>query len=314
MLAFLAASCANPVVRDPLLPFPVVKELPGSVTQESIVLTAHPPPGTPSMRAAFASPTPSTPKPPTHTPAYSPTPTQLTCWQKGGRFEHGSLESPLLNHSLDFRVFLPPCYGVESERRYPVLYLIHGQGYDDEQWQRLGAGELASSLIAAGEIPPFLIVMPRYRLWSDPDKNNFGQVVVEQLVPWVDSEYRTKPERTSRAIGGLSKGAGWAVHLGLSRWENFGAIGGHSLAVFWTDTVTIRTWLERIPRENLPRIYLDIGDKDTPVSMSSSMWFEETLTEYGIPHEWYLFTGNHDEAYWSGNLERYLRWYSKEWE
>jgi enterochelin esterase-like enzyme len=191
--------------------------------------------------------------------------------------------------------------------------LIHGQNFNDDQWDRLGVDETADELIAAGEISPLLIVMPRDRSWSQPTEDMFGQVVAEQLLPWIDQNYRTNAEREYRAIGGLSRGAGWALHLGLSRWESFGIIGMHSLPVFWTDLPDIRNWLEAIPYESLPRIYLDLGDKDRPQIAKSAIWFEELLTEKRIPHEWHLYPGYHEEAYWRAHIEEYIRWYAQNW-
>jgi enterochelin esterase-like enzyme len=194
-----------------------------------------------------------------------------------------------------------------------VLYLIHGQNYNNDQWDRLGADETADALIAAGEIPPFILVLPRDRSWAQPSEDMFGQVVADRLVPYIDEHYRTLPERAYRAVGGLSRGAGWAVHLGLSHWELFGAIGAHSLPVFWADTAHIRSWLEAIPDDALPRIYLDIGEKDRPNILASATWFEGLLSEKGIPHEWHLFPGYHEEAYWQAHMEDYLRWYTLGW-
>jgi enterochelin esterase-like enzyme len=227
--------------------------------------------------------------------------------------ETGALDTELLRQPLDYSVYLPPCYDQQAMRRYPVLYLIHGQSYTDDQWLRLGAGTTTDRLVAAGEIPPLIIVMPRDRIWEQPTVDKFGEVVVDQLIPFIDQTYRTLPDRKHRAIGGLSRGAGWAVHLGLSHWELFGAFGAHSLPVFWTDTPHIPTWLDSIPPESLPRIYLDIGDKDRPPILNSAIWFEELLTRKHIPHEWYLFTGYHEEAYWSAHVEQYLRWYTLGW-
>ncbi len=69
--------------------------------------------------------------------------------------------------------------------------------------------------------------MPRDRRWSQPDEDKFGQAVAEVLIPWIDAHYRTIPDRAFRAIGGrIPGGAGWAVHLALSRWELFGGVGG----------------------------------------------------------------------------------------
>jgi S-formylglutathione hydrolase FrmB len=87
----------------------------------------------------------------------------------------------------------------------------------------------------------------------------------------------------------------------------------HSLPVFWTDLPDIKAWLEAIPYHSLPRIYMDLGDRDRPQISKSAIWFEELLTEKSIPHEWHLFPGYHEEAYWEEHLEEYLRWYSQNW-
>lgn len=79
-----------------------------------------------------------------------------------------SLKSEKLRQPLDYRIYLPPCYNTQAHLRYAVLYLIHGQSYTDDQWDRLGADEVAEQLILTGEIGPFLIVMPRDRLWEQP--------------------------------------------------------------------------------------------------------------------------------------------------
>ncbi len=256
---------------------------------------------------------------PTHRPTLTPTAsltptlTPLACWGQGGRYEQGSLRSDLLKLPMEYSVYLPPCYDQQPERRYPVLYMIHGMNYNNDQWDRLGADEMADALVAAGEVSPFIIVMPRDRSWDQPADDPFGQVLVEALVPLIDEQYRTLPERSARAIGGLSRGAGWAVHLGLSRWELFGAIGGHSLPVFWSDTGKVRGWLAAIPTGSLPRIYLDIGEKDRQSIMQSALWFEGLLNDAGIPHEWHLYPGYHEEAYWEAHVEDYLRWYAAGW-
>jgi enterochelin esterase-like enzyme len=214
---------------------------------------------------------------------------------------------------LDYRIYLPPCYDEQSERGYPVLYLIHGKGYSDDQWIRLGVPEICDALFANGDVAPFMIVMPRDQVWKRPSADKFGQALVEELFPWVEAQYRTLPGRKYHAIGGISRGAAWAVHLGLIRWDLFGTIGAHSLPVFLEDVPAIQGWIDQIPIESFPRLYLDIGDHDSQVVSESAIWFEELLTEKGIPHEWHLFPGEHDETYWHSHVEQYLRWYAAEW-
>jgi enterochelin esterase-like enzyme len=214
---------------------------------------------------------------------------------------------------MEYIVYLPPCYDRQPDRRYPVLYLIHGQNYNNDQWIRLGVVEKADALIADGEIQPFIIVFPRDRSWAQPTQDMFGKVLVEGLIPKVDATYHTLPDRLHRAIGGLSRGGGWAVNLGLSNWELFGSIGADSPAIFWTDANRIRGWLDDIPPDELPRIYLDIGKDDGPTIMQATLWFEKLLTDKRIPHEWHLFPGRHEEAYWASHVEQYLRWYGQGW-
>ena len=306
LFGLLLSACTSPVV------LPSDSPAPTGATASPTVPTAplQPPTRTPTPR-----PTPTATRTPLPTliptPTTTSTPEPLACWQQGGRWEESSLPSDFVPLPLEYRVYLPPCYDQLPERRYPVLYLIHGQNFNDDQWLRLGVGETADRLVADGQLPPFLIVLPRDRKWAQPEEDGFGKALVEELIPWIDADYRTLPGRRYRALGGLSRGASWAVHLGLSRWDLFGVLGAHSLPVFWSDTRHVRDWLQAIPLDSLPRIFMDTGKKDYLIR--STLWFEGVLSQYGIPHEWYLYPGYHEEAYWSAHVEQYLQWYAQEW-
>lgn len=285
----------------------------------SAQITQSPTLTNPGLQTSSATPTQNIPVQtilPTFTPPATiiPTPRQVpTCLRQGGRYEYGSLQSELLPLPLEYAVYIPPCYDSNQGQRYPVLYLIHGQSYTHDQWDRLGIDEVADHLIAMGELAPFMIILPRDRSWTQPTQDGFGEALATDLLPHIDSVYRTLPDRAYRAIGGLSRGAAWAIHLGLSRWELFGAIGAHSLPIFWSDAPQIPEWLDAIPVESLPRIYLDIGEKDRPEILESAIWFENLLVDRNIPHQWHLFPGYHEEDYWSTHVEQYLRWYAQEW-
>ena len=120
--------------------------------------------------------------------------------------EVSEFSTVLLPEPMVYRIYLPPCYDEQPELAYPVLYLIHGQTYTDTQWDRLGVPEIADRLIAAGEVAPFIVVMPRDRVWREPAEDHFGMAVEQSLIPWVDEHYRTIPDRAHRAVGGLSRG------------------------------------------------------------------------------------------------------------
>jgi enterochelin esterase-like enzyme len=260
-----------------------------------------------------------TPLPPTpsQTPQATPTPspiptstiTPLACLTNPGRVEEGSLDST--NPPQEFRIYLPPCYDEKTDQRYPVLYLLHGQTFTDDQWIRLGAAQISDQLILSGESIPFIIVFPDDRYWNLPPGPGFGQRLVEKLIPYIDNTYHTLPDRDHRAIGGMSRGAGWALRLGLTRWELFGTIGLHSLAVLQKDASEIRGWLADIPPSLRPRVFMDVGDNDPELTMASHV--ENQFNNFGLLHEWHLYSGAHTEEYWSAHVEEYIRWYVERW-
>jgi enterochelin esterase-like enzyme len=307
----LAASLLAELVLFGCAPAPAFQPIPTPAGTSTLTAAAPP-----TASAVVATPTAPIVKATTSTPTQLPSPSASPvnpeiCSVQSGQIEHQSLSTGLLPQPLEFGVYLPPCYTSQLEHHYPVLYLMHGQTFTDDQWVRLGITTLADRLISAGEIPPLLIVMPRENNWPQPDDTNFGKTVTDALLPWIDSHYRTIPERSSRAIGGVSRGAAWAVHLGLSRWQLFGAIGAHSLPIFWTDSEQITRWLDAIPVGAVPRIYLDIGKNDA--DLASAIEFENLINARGIPHEWYIRPGYHGEVYWQAHIEEYLRWYAAQW-
>jgi len=252
--------------------------------------------------------------PATLTPAPTATTTPApTCTETRGRFEFQEIQTALMTHPLAFRVYLPPCYDVNEDERYPVLYLLHGQSFKDDQWDRLGADEALDELIADGETRSFIIVMPKESNYMiDQWTSKYGPALAEELVPWIDAHYRTQAERSKRAIGGLSRGAAWAMRTGLIYWDVFSAIGGHSLAPFRGDFNESPFWFQKIPADQLPRIWIDVGTKD--FIADAAKVFAGRLEDYHIPFEWHVFDGAHVESYWSAHVKDYLRWYAQGWQ
>ena len=250
---------------------------------------------------------------PSATPMISTvSPTQIPCTQPRGHFEVHEIQTTLMTHPLQFRVYLPACYGYEAGKRYPVLYLLHGQSFKDDQWDRLGADEAMDALIAKREIQPFILVLPKESNYMiNQWESRYGDALAEELVPWVDAKYPTCADRACRAIGGLSRGAGWAMRIGLINWQTFGAIGSHSLAPFRGDFNAVPIWIKAIPADHLPFIWIDAGDRDF-IKDDARVW-KNRLDDYDVPNEWHVFPGSHTEKYWSENVETYLRWYAGHW-
>jgi enterochelin esterase-like enzyme len=272
-------------------------------------ITACSPPNQPLLTST-PFPLISTPKA-TLTPQPVPTSTitPLACLTYPGRVEQGRIDST--KPPQEFRIYLPPCYDEKTNRRYPVLYLLHGQTYTDDQWIRLGAVKVIDTLIKSGESIPFIIVFPDDHYWNLPPGPGFGQRLVDELVPYIDNTYRTLPDRNHRAIGGLSRGAGWALRLGLTRWDLFGTIGLHSLAVLQKDASQVKGWLADIPPSSRPRVFMDIGDNDQELEMAQVV--ESQFNSDGLLHEWHLYSGAHTEEYWRAHVEEYIQWYAAGW-
>jgi enterochelin esterase-like enzyme len=242
----------------------------------------------------------------------TPSPTPIACTQTRGKFEFHEIQTTHMTHPLQFRVYLPACYGMEKNQHYPVLVLLHGQSFKDDQWDRLGADEALDSLITAGDVPPFILVMPKESNYMiNQWDSKYVPALAEELVPWVDTHYQTCAERNCRAIGGLSRGAGWAVRIGLIYWQTFGTIGLHSFAPFRGDFNAAPLWIKAIPPDKLPRIWIDVGDRDF-IADAARVW-KDRLDDYEVPNEWHVLPGSHTEKYWSRNVGVYLKWYADQW-
>ena len=284
-------------LRRTLLLIPLLAGLWACSPASELTSTPTAIPATPTLTPTVLPPTP------------TPTATPLGCLTQPGRVEQGVLQET--TPPQQYLIYLPPCYDEKPDLRYPVLYLLHGQTYTDDQWVRLGAVKAMDRLILNGEISPFIIVFPDDRYWNVQAGPGFGERLVDHLVPYVDQNYRTLADRDHRAIGGMSRGAGWTLRLGLERWDLFGTLGLHSLAAFADDRPFLTDWLKAIPPVSWPNIFMDMGESDQELGFNSQ--FENTLTQLGIPHEWHLYPGAHDEAYWGAHVEEYLRWYAQVW-
>jgi enterochelin esterase-like enzyme len=236
------------------------------------------------------------------TPATKETP---ACWNEPGTIETTIIQHAELFREMPVRIYLPPCYEANPEKRYPTLYLLHGLQSTDSQWDELGIDETANRLISEGTVPPFIIVMPWHRTGI-----NLIQAVPEILVPFIDANFTTASDRSSRAIGGVSKGGGQALEIGLKYPDTFAAIGMHSPAVQYLDSVIVN-WVSAIPPESRPALWIDIGERDSLYPAAESLI--ENLQSNSIPISTHIDDGDHEAAYWETHIEGYLRWYVANW-
>jgi len=256
-----------------------------------------------STVTATVTPSPS-PVPPTFTP------TPLACLTEPGLLKQDAV--PTTKPPQDFIIYLPPRYENDVNARFPVLYLLNGQTYNEDQWVRLGAPVIADQLIHSNQSLPFIMVFPDDRYWNSAAGPGFGNRFINDLIPYVDKNYRTLADRKYRFLGGLSRGGGWTVQLGFEHPELFGALGLHSPAIFKDDAPYVERFVQDIPLENRPRLWLDIGDSD--MELARALVLEDILTRNDYFHEFHRFAGDHTEVYWNAHVEKYLRWYTKIWQ
>jgi enterochelin esterase-like enzyme len=241
-----------------------------------------------------------------------------------GHIEASSFWSTALGRTMPYRLYLPPGYA-DGTQRYSSLYLLHGMGGSDREWQDLGIASAADRLIATGQIAPLIIVMPegQQSYWVDHASGGeqWGRYTAVDLVSEIDATYRTVAHKRSRAIGGLSMGAQGALQLALNHPDEFGAVGAHSLVLrrFGSAPTYFGSAAEFATRDPMQivrtrgagscgfALWIDIGQSDPWTSLARQ--FDSELTDLGVRHEWHVWQGDHSGSYWSAHLDDYLRFY-----
>jgi len=234
-----------------------------------------------------------------------------------GRIEQGSYGSQVTAREEPYRVYLPPGYD-ESDRRYPVLYLLHGWPYDESHWDVLGVDETADARIVNGVLNPFIIVMPgadRGGLYvtTSGGPGSFEEQLVNELMPYIDSTYRTVQTRDARAIGGISRGGVWSLEIAFRHPDAFAIVGAHSPALSANRAPSVYDpfTLLREPSVEGLRIYLSAGDLDWARQATGDL--HDALEREGLNSQLALHDGAHRDELWRQNVGEYLGFYAAGW-
>ena len=272
-------------------------------TITSIVIT----PISPSPTQTSLTPT-STPVP-TETPTPEPTRCAAT-----GVMEEDTLTS-IYGGKLPYRVYLPPCYGLDG-RSYPTLYMLPGNIHTDSIWDDLGLDEAADVGILAGELPPLVIVMAAGG-WiannTSGGPGSYESVILAELIPLIESDFCVWNQAEGRAIGGLSRGGYWALEIAFRFPDKFISVGGHSAALYDIYAgPSINPQHTGLNNElGDLRIYFDIGAQDYLIPNIRRL--HEEMETANIAHTWVLNEGQHADAYWAAHVADYLAWYTSPW-
>lgn len=216
-------------------------------------------------------------------------------------------QSKSLNRLRRLTVYLPPGYDRDSAARLPVLYLFHGANADETAWTRLGRVNLIlDNLLAAGKTRPFIIVMP-FGYGAMPGTPGaqgqntalFSRDLLEDVIPYIESQYRTQADRDHRAIIGLSMGGGESLSIGLNHLELFSYVGGFSAALNNGDFAKNYARLIADPaatNRQLHLLWIGCGSEDSLFPAATK--FSDFLAEHKIKHTFHESGGAHTWINW----------------
>lgn len=230
----------------------------------------------------------------------------LPCSDRKGTLQPESISSSITGTTVMFYIYLPPCYESDPQARYPALFLFHGLGRSPDQWHDLGLEATLDHLIVSGQIPPLVIVLPHI-----PGEDSNDAVFLADLLPAVEAKFRIRADRRHRAVGGVSRGAAWALRLALRRADLFGAAGAHSISPGPTALADIYLWAEAVPESLWPRLRFDAGYSDPQLPQMQAIL--QVLDLLNRPYERVVPPGDHSDGYWGEHLGEYLVWYSAGW-
>lgn len=230
-----------------------------------------------------------------------------------GRIERVDYYSPVLKRMRRMHVFIPQGYdfsgGREGRRRYPVLYLLGGAGESDSQWSSVGrAGVILQNLIQDGAAKPMIVVMPNGRI-DEPGQVNpadvdFGDELLDAVIPYIDARYRTKKGRQHRALAGLSLGGLSTLLHGFTNLDTFSALGVFSGGLFGGEAAfeaaNHDTLTDPATNRRLNVFWFGMGSED--IFYESGAQTRAMFDRHGIEHEFYANNHGHDWFAWKDFL------------
>jgi len=226
-----------------------------------------------------------------------------------GKLETVAYHSKSVGNKRKTLVYTPPDYSGGTQ--YPVLYLLHGIGGDENEWRRGGHAEIIlDNLLADKKAVPMIIVMPNGRAQPDDRPGNnamatapafakFDQDLLKDLIPFIQAKYSTQTNREARALAGLSMGGGQSLDFGLAHLDTFAWIGGFSSAP------NTQAPAELVPdpakaNELLKLLWISGGDKDGLLHIGQQA--HAYLKEKNVKHIWHVDSGGHNFNVWKNDL------------
>ena len=228
-----------------------------------------------------------------------------------GKIDTISYASKTVGTTRKALVYTTP--GFSKDKKYPVLYLLHGIGGDEKEWLNGGTPQIIlDNLFAEGKIKPMIVVLPNGRAMKDdratgnimaPDKvqafATFERDLLDDLIPFIEKTYPALTDRENRAIAGLSMGGGQSLNFGLGNLDKFAWVGGFSSAPN-TKMPEVLVPNPEETKKKLKLLWISCGDKDGLITYGKRL--HEYLLKKKVPHVYYLEPGGHDFKVWKNGL------------
>jgi enterochelin esterase-like enzyme len=234
-----------------------------------------------------------------------------------GRTEMIAYDSKTVGTRRKMLVYTPPDYS--TDRKYPVLYLLHGIGGDETEWQRFAIPDvILDNLLADGKLVPIIVVMPNGRARADdrPPRElftakhsaafaRFERDLLDDVIPAIGARYAVQSDREHRALAGLSMGAGQSLNFGLTHLDKFAWVGAFSPAP------NTKPPAQLVPdpaaaTQKLKLLWLSCGNKDGLINIAQGV--HAYLKEKNVPHIWQVDGNAHDTPEWRNCLYLFSQW------
>jgi enterochelin esterase-like enzyme len=211
-------------------------------------------------------------------------------------------------------IYTPPAYS--KDKKYPVLYLLHGIGGDEKEWLKGGQPQvILDNLYAENKAEPMIVVLPNGRAMKDDratgnimaaDKvqafATFEKDLLVDLIPFIEKKYPVIKDKDHRAIAGLSMGGGQSLNFGLGNLDQFSWVGGFSSAPNTKKPEELVPNPE-VTKAKLKLLWISCGDKDGLITFSKRT--HDFLKANDIRHIYYVDHGYHDFKVWKNSLYMY---------
>jgi len=226
-----------------------------------------------------------------------------------GKVEMVEYDSKSVGNKRKALVYTPP--GYSADKKFPVLYLLHGIGGDEEEWRRGGHPDIIlDNLIAEKKAVPMIIVMPNGRaqpndragtnaMATAPAFGKFDKDLLNDIIPFILSKYSVKADRKDCVLAGLSMGGGQSLNFGLGNLDTFAWIGGFSSAPNTKPPAELVPDPEAATRQ-LKLLFISCGNKDGLIRISQGV--HAYLKDKNVPHIWHVDEHAHDFQHWKNSL------------